>query len=122
MCRFFDFFSYLCDKFLNMGAKEDKEKAKFVRETVTKYFFDMSKSTYTIMVLGGLAAVFGIVTSDQEETLSAIFIGVCLTVVLAIIGFLISRKIIYNEYFRNDIRYLSDTCHCFFVVASHSMG
>lgn len=75
-----------------MGAKEEKEKEKFVRETVTKYFLDLSKSTYTIMVLGGLAAVFGIVKSDQEETLSAILIGVCLTVILAIIGLLISKR------------------------------
>lgn len=122
MRRFLDFFTYLCDKFFNMGSKEDKEKAKFVRETVTKYFFDMSKSTYTIMVLGGLAAVFGIIKSDQEETLSAILIGVCLTVVLAIIGLLISKKIKYNEYFRNDICNLSHTCHSFFVVATHAVG
>ena len=72
--------------------KEQKEKDKFVRETVTKYFFDMSKSTYTIMVLGGLAAIFGIVKTDQEGTFSAILIGGCLTVVLASIGLLISKK------------------------------
>ena len=44
-----------------MTAREDREKEKFTKETVVKYFFDMSKSTYTIMVLGGLAALFGIV-------------------------------------------------------------
>lgn len=48
-----------------MAAKEEKEKAKFVRETVVKYFFDMSKSTFTVMVLGGMAALFGY-SSDQS--------------------------------------------------------
>lgn len=75
-----------------MGQKENKEKEKFVRETVTKYFFDMSKSTYTIMVLGGLAAAFGIVKTEQEETFSAILVGVCLTVVLAMIGLFLKNK------------------------------
>ena len=42
-----------------MTAREDREKEKFTKETVVKYFFDMSKSTYTIMVSGGLAAWFG---------------------------------------------------------------
>lgn len=47
-----------------MTAREDREKEKFTKETVVKYFFDMSKSTYTIMVLGGLAALFGIVETN----------------------------------------------------------
>ena len=50
-----------------MTAKEEKEKAKFVRESVVKYFFDMSKSTFTVMVLGGLAALFGIVEQKFEK-------------------------------------------------------
>lgn len=75
-----------------MAAKEEKEKAKFVRETIVKYFFDMSRSTYTIMVLGGLAALFGIVQTDQNDSYLAIFWGVFLTVLLAIIGIIISKR------------------------------
>lgn len=56
-----------------MAAKEEKEKAKFVRETIVKYFFDMSKSTFTVMVLGGMAALFGIVQTNQEDSYWAIF-------------------------------------------------
>ena len=52
-----------------MAAKEDREKEKFTKETVVKYFFDMSKSTYTIMVLGGLAALFGIVETNIQNSL-----------------------------------------------------
>ncbi|MCW4075663.1 hypothetical protein [Segatella copri] len=44
--------------------KQKNEKERFIRETVIKYFFDMSKSTYTIMVLGGLAALFKIIKTD----------------------------------------------------------
>ena len=75
-----------------MAAKEEKEKAKFVRETIVKYFFDMSKSTYTIMVLGGLATLFGIVETNESGTISAILLGVVLAAVLSIIGYVISKR------------------------------
>ena len=75
-----------------MAAKEEKEKAKFVRETIVKYFFDISKSTYTIMVLGGLAALFGIVETNESGTISAILLGVVLSAVLSIIGYVISKR------------------------------
>ncbi len=75
-----------------MTAKENKEKEKFTRETVVKYFFDMSKSTYAIMVLGGLAALFGIVNTEQSSTVSAVILGVVLSAVFAIIGFIISKR------------------------------
>ena len=66
-----------------MAAKEENEKAKFVRESVVKYFFDMSKSTFTVMVLGGLAALFGIVETNQVDSYWAIFWGVFLTVIIS---------------------------------------
>lgn len=58
--------------------KQKNEKERFIRETVIKYFFDMSKSTYTIMVLGGLAALFKIIKTDQDGTESAGIVGDCL--------------------------------------------
>lgn len=75
-----------------MTAREDREKEKFTKETVVKYFFDMSKSTFTVMVLGGMAAQFGIVQTNQEDSYWAIFWGVFLTVILFIIGLLISKR------------------------------
>lgn len=75
-----------------MTAREDWEKEKFTKETVVKYFFDMSKSTYTIMVLGGLAALFGIVKTDEGGTISAILLGVVLSTVLSVIGYIISKR------------------------------
>ena len=67
-------------------------KEKITKETVVKYFFDMSKSTYTIMVLGGLAALFGIVETNESGTISAILLGVVLSAVLSIIGYVISKR------------------------------
>ena len=75
-----------------MTAREDREKEKFTKETVVKYFFDMSKSTFTVMVLGWMAALFGIVQTNQEDSYWAIFWGVFLTVILFIIGLLISKR------------------------------
>ena len=75
-----------------MTAREDREKEKITKETVVKYFFDMSKSTFTVMVLGGMAALFGLVQTNQEDSYWAIFWGVFLTVILFIIGLLISKR------------------------------
>lgn len=75
-----------------MTAREDREKEKFTKETVVKYFFDMSKSTFTVMVLGGMVALFGLVQTNQEDSYWAIFWGVFLTVILFIIGLLISKR------------------------------
>ena len=65
-----------------MAAKEEKEKAKFVRETVVKYFFDMSKSTFTVMVLGGMYS------SDQS---GRFLLG-------DILGYLLNCHFIYNRF------------------------
>ena len=52
----------------------------------------MCKSTFTVMVLGGMAALFGIVETDQVDSYWAIFWGVFLTVILFVIGLLISKR------------------------------
>ena len=52
----------------------------------------MSKSTFTVMVLGGLAALFGIVETNLVDSYWAIFWGVFLTVILFVIGLLISKR------------------------------
>ena len=62
------------------------------REILSKYFFDMSKATYTIMVLGGLASFFGIVDATSESTGCAILFGTILAVLWWIIGYVILKK------------------------------
>lgn len=101
--------------------KQKNEKERFIRETVIKYFFDMSKSTYTIMVLGGLAALFKIIKTDQDGTVSAIYLGIVLTIVLAIIGLIISKRQNY-ECFRINFCYLLSASIGFFSMALYPMG
>ena len=38
--------------------KQKNEKERFIRETVIKYFFDMSKSTYNYHGLGWIGGTF----------------------------------------------------------------
>ena len=37
---------------------ESRERAKCQRETLGKYFYDLSKLTFTALVLGGIAMLF----------------------------------------------------------------
>lgn len=43
-----------------MGQKENKEKEKTARETLGKYFYDMSKLIFTAVVLTNITALFGL--------------------------------------------------------------
>ena len=104
-----------------MAAKEENEKAKFVRESVVKYFFDMSKSTFTVMVLGGMAALFGIVETNQVDSYWAIFWGVFLTVILFVIGLFISKRYIY-EYIGFNFRNMLSSGYGIFDLALYSLG
>lgn len=44
-----------------MTKIEDKEKEKTARETLGKYFYDMSKLIFATVVLTNLSALFGLV-------------------------------------------------------------
>lgn len=41
-----------------MGQKEVKEKEKTARETLGKFYYDLAKMTFGVMVLGNTAIVF----------------------------------------------------------------
>ncbi len=44
-----------------MTKIEEKEKEKTARETLGKYFYDMSKLIFATVVLTNLSALFGLV-------------------------------------------------------------
>ena len=48
---------------------ESRERAKCQRETLGKYFYDLSKLTFTALVLGGIAMLF------QSEKIEISMIG-----------------------------------------------
>lgn len=73
-----------------MTAREDKEREKSIRETISKFFFDLSKTTFTAMVIGGAVAL---ITGVEESLPYALLLGVGLisTVLLANIGYYILK-------------------------------
>ena len=56
-----------------MTQREDKEKEKTARETLGKYFYDMSKLIFTAVVLTNITALFGALTvAIRTSSISAV--------------------------------------------------
>lgn len=56
-----------------MTARDDREREKSIRETIGKFFFDLAKTTFTAMVIGGSVAL---ITGMEEALPYAILLGV----------------------------------------------
>ena len=70
--------------------KETREKERSSRESLGKFFYDLAKATFTIMVLTN---VLTLVTTDNYKYASVIFvIGVISTAILARIAYAIIKK------------------------------
>ncbi len=59
---------------------ESRERAKCQRETLGKYFYDLSKLTFTALVLGGIAMLF------QSEKIKISMIGMFMVGILLSVG------------------------------------
>ncbi|WP_347156023.1 hypothetical protein [Phocaeicola vulgatus] len=70
--------------------KEGKEKEKLSRETLGKYFYDLSKLSFGSMVLGVVLPWFS--ESDKEEYWLLLLIGLFTTTSLALFGYKIIRR------------------------------
>ena len=70
--------------------KESKEKEKISRETLGKFFYDLAKTSFTIMVAGSAVSFF----TNQEQTPDwlLLLVGVFVTIVFASIGYTIIKK------------------------------
>ncbi len=64
---------------------EQKEKNKVRRETLGKFFYDLAKTTFAVMVLGSMATAFGLGKVNVTLLLS-ILTGTSLTWTFAKIG------------------------------------
>ena len=64
--------------------KEIKEKDKTRRENIAKYFLDLSKLTFTALVLGTIAPSF--INFAEVVNWHSLSIGIILTALLANIG------------------------------------
>lgn len=68
------------------AKKEVKEKDKVRRENIAKYFLDLSKLTFTALVLGGVTCMFTTKELNLPLVLSVISGGIATTILLAKIG------------------------------------
>lgn len=73
-----------------MTAKEDREREKSIRETVGKFFFDLAKTAFTAMVVGGAVAL---ITGMENAFSYAVLLGTGLVamILLASIGYYILK-------------------------------
>ena len=74
-----------------MTQREDKEKIKVARETLGKYFYDLSKTSFAVMVAGNILTIL----KDDELTYINAFVivtGIFLTWGFAFLGNRILKK------------------------------
>lgn len=73
-----------------MTAREDREKVKLSRDNLSKFFYDLAKTSFTAMVVGDVVTMFlkEIVT---VTALCLFFVGLFTTCLLSTIGYKISR-------------------------------
>ena len=70
--------------------KESKEKEKISRETLGKFFYDLAKTSFTIMVAGSAVSFF--TNQEQSPYWLLLSVGVFVTIVFASIGYTIIKK------------------------------
>lgn len=70
---------------------EAKEKRKMSRETLGKYFYDLSKTSFTAMVVGSIVSLF-IDGSTARSGWTLAVIGIVVTYIFAYIGYYIMNK------------------------------
>lgn len=73
-----------------MTAREDKEKLRYSRENLSKFFYDLAKATFTAMVVGDVVTMF--LKKDVTATAIWLFVtGLITTSLLSTVGYRISK-------------------------------
>ena len=72
------------------ARKEVKEKEKIIRETLGKFFYDLAKTSFTVMVAGSAVSFF----PDKVQTPYWLLLptGVFVTTIFACIGYTIIKR------------------------------
>lgn len=73
-----------------MTTKDDKEKAKISRETLGKYFYDLSKTCFASFVVANVIAIFA-AENIVTPIILALFSGIA-TFILARTGYYILKN------------------------------
>ena len=73
-----------------MTAREDKEKLRYSRENLSKFFYDLARATFTAMVVGDVVTMF--LKEDVTATAIWLFVtGLITTSLLSTVGYRISK-------------------------------
>lgn len=74
-----------------MTVREDREKMKSSRDNLSKFFYDLAKTSFTAMVVGDVVTMF--LKEQVTVTASLLFVvGIIATYLLALFGYRISKR------------------------------
>lgn len=74
-----------------MTVREDREKLKSSRDNLSKFFYDLAKTSFTAMVVGDVVTMF--LKEQVTVTASLLFVvGIIATYLLALFGYRISNR------------------------------
>ena len=73
MQRIYIFCTFAQKQAYQMTTKEEREKVKTARDSLGKFFYDLAKMTFGVMVLGNAAAVFGFTDFTLSSAIVLIF-------------------------------------------------
>ncbi len=68
------------------ARRESKERDKTRREKLAGYLYDLSKITFTGLVIGGVAMFFSSSTENMEYVIYTVIAGIVLTYMFAWLG------------------------------------
>lgn len=68
-----------------MTARDDKDREKTGRENLGRFFYDLAKTTFAVMVLGNTMSIFGM-TEFSIKSIYMALLGVIITSLFASIG------------------------------------
>ena len=76
---------------MRMTVREDREKLKSSRDNLSKFFYDLAKTSFTAMVVGDVVTMF--LKEQVTVTASLLFVvGIIATYLLAFFGYRISKR------------------------------
>lgn len=75
-----------------MGIKDEREIVKARREQLAKYFYDISKTTYAVMVLGN-----GFALLNNGEITTSLVVSIALGIACSVVFARIADKTMSNK-------------------------
>ena len=76
---------------MRLTVREDREKLKSSRDNLSKFFYDLAKTSFTAMVVGDVVTMF--LKEQVTVTASLLFVvGIIATYLLALFGYRISKR------------------------------